>query len=124
MTSLPLARVYIHVRFALIGRNQTIVTASHRACFRRSDRGVRREGKENLVPRVLEESEKKIKEEKRGREREGNLPSLSPLPHPLVAIVFFLLTSLFAVATAGLPVASQACDRPVNGQGAVSRKSR
>ena len=44
---------YIHVRYVLIGRNLTVVTASHRACFRRSDRGVRREGRENLVPRVL-----------------------------------------------------------------------
>ena len=25
---------YIHVRYALIGRNLTVVTASHRACFR------------------------------------------------------------------------------------------
>ena len=44
---------YIHVRYVLIGRNLTVVTASHRACFRRSDRGVRREGRENLIPRVL-----------------------------------------------------------------------
>ena len=115
---------YIHVRYALIGRNLTVVTASHRACFRRSDRGMRREGRENLVPRVLsyppygarerelslsrsagrvgenpgneveEESEKKTKEEKRASEREGNLPSLSPLPHPLVVVVFFFCSHL------------------------------
>ena len=72
---------------------------------------------ENPGNEVEEESEKKTKEEKRAREREGNLPSLSPLPHPLVVVIFFfLLTSFFAVATAGLPVASRACDRPVNGQ--------
>ena len=72
---------------------------------------------ENPGNEVEEESEKKTKEEKRAREREGNLPSLSPLPHPVVVVIFFfLLTSFFAVATAGLPVASRACDRPVNGQ--------
>ena len=106
--------VYIHVRYALIGRNLTVVTASHRACFRRSDRGVRRERRENLVPRVLsyppygararsagrvgenpgneveEESEKKLRRKRgRGREKGTFTRSLSPLPHPFVVVFFF-----------------------------------
>ena len=104
--------VYIHVRYALIGRNLTVVTASHRACFRRSDRGVRRERRENLVPRVLsyppygararsagrvgenpgneveEESEKKLRR-KRGRRREkGTFTRSHPYP-PLRRFFFF-----------------------------------
>ena len=43
-------------------------------------------------------------------------PRSHPYPTPSSLLFFFLLTSFFAVATAGLPVASRACDRPVNGQ--------
>ena len=43
--------VYIHVRYALIGRNLTVVTASHRVFFRRSDRGVRRAARRKRKPR-------------------------------------------------------------------------
>ena len=115
---------YIHVRYALIGRNLTVVTASHRACFRRSDRGVRREGRENLVPRVLsyppygarerelslsrsagrvgenpgneveEESEKKLRR-KRGRGRgKGTFPRSHPYPTPSSLLFFFFCSHL------------------------------
>ena len=51
---------------------------------------------ENPGNEVEVESEKKIKEEKRAREREGNLPSLSPPPHPLVVVVVFFCLHLFS----------------------------